>query len=1103
MPRQKLIPNPRSNLRLAALLFGLLVVPVGAIALFAVSRLSTQRPSGQSAEARFLIGQGIEQLQHGLETTNLEVMDAATQTFQKAAASAQEHNDREAEALAQVSLGNVYVSMLNSEGASKACQRSLELYQASAHSSGEALSQICLGGAYASLGELETATEAFQKALALYQHLHHSYGEAATYLALGSIHLATVQPQQAREAFQQSLNLYQRLGNPAGEAYAVLNVGGSYLIQQEFEQAISFYEQAREQFRQLGQPAGEIMTLVAMGMAYGFANQPHKVIEVFEEIQKMLAQGNTSLEASAENLLAAGAKQGITLLLLEQYERISNRTQPLETKSLQKTAPASQEVVASPEGVGSAEFVNYLGRAYGMTGQYQKAIDAFQEALEIYKTTNNRFGEAEAARNLAQVYYFVGQYWRSSQRFEQAETLFRELERPYYRAWSLYNLGQAQWIVSQQEDDRTTQKKAIAQDDDDRTVEEKAIESLKESLEIFQTLDKSFEEAMVLSVLGSVYVLQGRDREGIRSIQQALDIARKRGDRIAEVSATNNLGVAYLAQGHYPQAIASFREALQISQTLQNPDARLDPASLSGALGIALFQAGQLDEAEQSLRESIRLWRLQRQPLNDLNKVSLFEIQLQHLYDLLQRILIAKGNPEAALEIAEEGRARAFLELLAMRWHPAEDAPPQLEAPNLSQIRRIARSRNATLVTYSLARDFEVGTGWPLREATLLIWVVQPTGELTLRQVDLKTLKISLKDLIADTRQHMVGENSLLSPVDDLAFQSGNLVRLKTDPPSYKPRRVIAFDPETKIAKVRFAYNPNAPIQAVPEHELERAIPIKLGLQQLHRLLIEPIADALPTDPEAQVVFVPHQDLFLVPFAALQDAERQFLIEKHTLLTVPAIQVLAETRKRRKILLGKRKDVLVVGNPRPMPEKLPKLSGAQAEAKAIASVLKTKPILGRRATEATIKAQMLDARAIHLATHGTFNDREPLRGFVALAPTEEEDGLLTAEEIYNLDNQLTAELVVLSGCDTGRGQINGDGVVGLARSWFAAGVPSAIVSLWKVPDRATADLMTAFYRHWQQGDDKAQALRQAMLTTMKKHPDPSNWAAFTLIGEAE
>jgi CHAT domain-containing protein len=96
---------------------------------------------------------------------------------------------------------------------------------------------------------------------------------------------------------------------------------------------------------------------------------------------------------------------------------------------------------------------------------------------------------------------------------------------------------------------------------------------------------------------------------------------------------------------------------------------------------------------------------------------------------------------------------------------------------------------------------------------------------------------------------------------------------------------------------------------------------------------------------------------------------------------------------------------------------------------------------------------------------------------------------------------LKTELVVLSACNTGRGRITGDGVVGLSRAFVAAKVPSIVVSLWSVPDNPTALLMTEFYRNILRQPDKAAALRQAMLTTMKQYPDPFDWAGFVLIGE--
>ncbi|MGC1393607.1 MAG: CHAT domain-containing protein, partial [Coleofasciculaceae cyanobacterium] len=264
--------------------------------------------------------------------------------------------------------------------------------------------------------------------------------------------------------------------------------------------------------------------------------------------------------------------------------------------------------------------------------------------------------------------------------------------------------------------------------------------------------------------------------------------------------------------------------------------------------------------------------------------------------------------------------------------------------------------------------------------------------------------------------------------------------------------------------------------------------------------------------------FIPQSSLFLVPFAALQDEQGKYLIEKHTILTAPAIQVLELTHKAREQRVGAHgrapiqgKDVLVMGNPT-MPsvpnetgnlQQLSSLPGSETEANAIAQLLNTQAIIGAAATKSAILEKLKTARIAHLATHGLLDDFKlsGVPGAIALAPSGNDNGLLTSSEIFDL--KLNAELVVLSACDTGRGDIKGDGVVGLSRALISAGVPSIIVSLWSVPDAPTASLMTEFYRQISQNPNKATALRNTMLMMMKQYQHPRDWAAFTLIGEAE
>ena len=253
--------------------------------------------------------------------------------------------------------------------------------------------------------------------------------------------------------------------------------------------------------------------------------------------------------------------------------------------------------------------------------------------------------------------------------------------------------------------------------------------------------------------------------------------------------------------------------------------------------------------------------------------------------------------------------------------------------------------------------------------------------------------------------------------------------------------------------------------------------------------------------------------LFLVPFTALIDRQNKFLIERHTVQIVPAIQVLDLTHQmRQRSLKVNLQEILIVGNPTMPslgnpPVQLPSLPGAEKEAKAIAVLLNTTFLAGNQATKVAVVEKMKQARFIHLATHGLLEEyrKGDIPGAIALALSQAngqiDDGFLTASEL--IDMQLNAEMVVLSACKTGQGLLTGDGVIGLSRSLISAGVPSVVVSLWSVPDDSTAMLMITFYKKFQTDASKSQALRQAMLATKAKYPDPLNWAAFTLIGESQ
>jgi len=167
---------------------------------------------------------------------------------------------------------------------------------------------------------------------------------------------------------------------------------------------------------------------------------------------------------------------------------------------------------------------------------------------------------------------------------------------------------------------------------------------------------------------------------------------------------------------------------------------------------------------------------------------------------------------------------------------------------------------------------------------------------------------------------------------------------------------------------------------------------------------------------------------------------------------------------------------------------------------------KSRVYLEREANETRLKSKDIgDYRFLHFATHGLINEKNPKLSGLLLAQedtTSKEDGILHLGEIYNLN--LNADLVVLSACETGLGQIaKGEGIIGLTRGFLYAGASNLLVSLWQVSDVTTADLMVDFYDRMLQGATRPEALAEAkrrLIRSGSERAKPDYWAPFILLG---
>lgn len=595
-----------------------------------------------------------------------------------------------------------------------------------------------------------------------------------------------------------------------------------------------------------------------------------------------------------------------------------------------------------------------------------------------------------------------------------------------------------------------------------------SIKTLEQAMALAKTNSDVDGESKARAFLALTHEEMGNLHEALALREENLVFVRRHRDQF-EPQANDRESDAALAVSASHTLLGNYQKAIEALGPPPPRSLGLRRAHFLQRRGVNLFLAGQLAAADASLTEALTEYEAF---INLFLKFGgarddAYELQVEVLR-WLQAVRVAQKRTDEALELAEQGRSREFVALLSARRVMEGVSPRDSLVPGLSQIKQIARTHRSTLVIYSiiykyapsLPLQFSGYTGLPVRD--IHIWVIKPTGEIEFRKVSFEQRTESL----------------------------GDLVRLARESIGVRGRGITVPTTGPK-AGARQKYDNS-------------------HLRRLYEILVRPIAEFLPKDPSARVTFIPQDVLFLLPFAALQDGEGAFLIERHTILTAPSLQVLELSGRRERSTKDRVAGAVIVGNPE-MPrlpgaggrlgEVLDRLPGAEREAMIIAGLLKTQPIIGERATKAAVVSQMSTAEIIHLATHGLLDEIGGNFSAVALAPDKDDGGLLTAREILAL--RLNTDIVVLSACDTGRGKLNGEGVIGLSRSFIAAGAASVVVSLWQVPDAATVMLMTTFYENLQRGEDKALALRQAMLRTRTQHPDPRDWSAFILIGQAD
>ena len=534
-----------------------------------------------------------------------------------------------------------------------------------------------------------------------------------------------------------------------------------------------------------------------------------------------------------------------------------------------------------------------------------------------------------------------------------------------------------------------------------------------------------------------------------------------------------------IAQAHYGLgAVAARQREWQAAVTHLQEAIRLNPrpgfvAATQGWLGSVYRGMGRLAEAEAALRQAVAgIEDLRSLLQSEELRESFFEDKIW-VYENLILTLLQRGKGPEAFDISERARARAFLDLLGNRVTLSRGRSASLVAEERALRERISALKALPEDSPALRRELELA-----REAYQAF--LQRVRQMDREQASLMTVEpLTLREV-----QALLPEGAVLLEY----FVTG------------QGRTILWTVEREKVAVVTLPLGRQRVTERVQAfRELIASRERQPDMQRMARALFDEfVRPGLGGRAPKELLLVPHDNLHYLPFQALMPAPGRYLLQETTLHYYSSASLMQFTRAKGQTGAP---TLFALGNPDFQDPTL-SLRYAEREARGIAALFpETALVTGKAATKATSREEIRRHSVLHFATHAEFDETDPLGSALLLASTSGEEGRLEVQEIFGLD--LHASLVVLSACETALGKLTrGDELTGLTRAFIYAGTPSVITTLWQVNDRAAFELMREFYRHLKAGEGKAEALRQAQLAMLQRHPRPYYWAAYQLTGEA-
>lgn len=981
------------------------------------------------------------------------------------------------------------------------------------------------------------AVKRYAEASAAWESHARPHEAAGALLDAGDTLFAMSEYGGALEFYKRALRLSRGAGDARGSAQALNSIG--YVLANTddtrralwyFHRVLDFYGQLRPGARSVEDVRGTAQVNNNLGEAYYYRGDLRRAKVYFDRALEMYAE--------------AGDRRGQALASLNLGYAYSDSGDVYNCLAHVDSALALWRAVNDQRG----EALSHTARGIvlSLQGEKQDAFDAYELASRIFRDIGDRQGEAAALNSIGKSYEDLNEPRIALDHYTLALKLFEEGGNADAEAVTRYYVGRAYRLL----------------DDDER-----ALASYTESLSLSRRLGKRRIENYALADIASIYARRGQKRLAVAEYDKVLRFYRGLNDKRGHAHVLSNMGDVLLSSDR-PRALSLYKDALRLSRDAgdrRGEASMLYKIARVERDGGDLERALSDIRAALQISESLRT-RVASQDLRSSYFASVHD-QYMLLIDILMGMHgrdPSAGFAVAALRASESARARTLLETLADAHLEVSRgvAPELLERQRMLQQSLAAKAESQVVLrarggheeeageleedTRKLTTEYEEVSA-EVREQALRSATLAPP-----RPLDIEEIQAELRDEDTLLLEYALGdEKSYLWMVTASSVSSYEL-----------PPRAEIEGGARELYRLLTAYQADSAGTGRADSLEEQ---YWRAASAMSRTLLGPVASRLR---RARLLIVADGALQYIPFEALptpraspsesgphEDGEGDGvapapLVLEHEVVSLPSATILASLRRRAaRPEEVPSKLVAVLADPVFEPDD-PRLSHAapahqmagseQIEAVRLRAALRSvgeaggdsvltrlpftlqeaKAIMdvtpegeGRLVTgfeanrSLAVEGGLSGYRVVHFATHGVIDCLHPeLSGLVLSMLNERgerENGFLQLHDIYGL--RLSADLVVLSACSTGLGkEIRGEGLVGLTQGFLHVGARSVVASLWRVDDRATAELMRHFYRvMFKEGLAPGAALREAKkaMWLEKRWHAPYYWAGFVLQGE--